>query len=427
MTPPTTPLRIALVTETFPPEVNGVARTLRELVRGLAARGHEVLVVRPRQPSDRVARDGAGSDRPATGSEADATDPGWWEELVPGLPIPSYPGLRFGLSARRRLSRIFDRFRPDVVHVATEGLLGLSALGAADRASIPVVSSFHTNFHHYGQFYGYGRLAKPLVRYLRWFHNRTRRTLVPAEDVRAALAIEGFERLDLLSRGVDTKLFDPARRDQALRHHWGAGPRDPVVLWVGRLAKEKNPDLALRGFAELRRLWPGCQTVVVGDGPAGEALRRRDPAVRFCGMRRGIDLARHYASADVLLFPSRTETFGNVLLEGMSSGLAVAAFDYAAARTLVRHGVDGFVAPFGDEESWLQQVRALPALSFERLRRVGAAARARALEQTWGAIVSRFEAVLEEVIVEASFTVEIPDAAARVQEAAPGTVASASL
>lgn len=317
-----------------------------------------------------------------------------------GVPIPFYPGLRFGLPSKRRLIRLFEDFRPQVVHIATEGPLGLSALRAAAALEIPTCSSFHTNFHQYGRFYGYAGLVRPLVAYLRWFHNRTRRTLVPTVGVRASLAMEGFERLDILARGVDAELFDPARRDEELRRSWGVGPRDPVALYVGRLAKEKHPELACRAFAELRRLWPGCRTVVVGDGPAAAEMKKRDPQTVFCGMRRGEDLARHYASADLLLFPSLTETFGNVLLEGMASGLAVVAFDYAAAGTLVQHGKDGFVAPFGQEERWLDQVRALPAVSFERLRRVGKRARDRALGQTWASIVGRFQAVLEEVVAE---------------------------
>ncbi|MCG8458366.1 MAG: glycosyltransferase family 1 protein, partial [Holophagales bacterium] len=301
-------MRIALVTETFPPEVNGVTRTLEQLARGLVGLGHELLVVRPRQPSD---RDGSSPDVP------------WAESLHRGCPIPRYPGLRFGLPARRRLTALFTERETQVVHIATEGPLGLTALLAARSLGIPITSTYHTNFHQYGRFYGYGGVAELLMRYMRWFHNRTSVTLVPSKGVKASLEERGFGPVELLARGVDTRLFHPARRSDELRRSWGAGPDDPVALYVSRLAREKNPQLTRRTFEELRRRWPGCRTVVVGDGPAAAEMERQDPESRYCGMRLGEDLAAHYASGDLLLFPSLTETFGNVILEGMASGLAV--------------------------------------------------------------------------------------------------------
>ncbi|MEM9598027.1 MAG: glycosyltransferase family 1 protein, partial [Acidobacteriota bacterium] len=312
-------MRISLVTETFPPEVNGVARTLKELATGLMKRGHDLDVVRPHQ--------GPGEDSAAA--------PPWTTRTVTGVPMGFYPGLRFGLPAPLALARRWNRHRPDVVHIATEGPLGLSALAMAKAMGVPICSSFHTNFHEYGDFYGYGGLRRLAVAFLRAFHNRTQRTLVPSPDVRDALDRRGFERLDLLGRGVDTELFSPTRRSDALRRSWGAGGDDVVAVFVSRLAREKNPALAARTFAELTRRVPGCRAVVVGDGPAMAEMRRRIPEAVFCGMRRGEDLAVHYASADLLLFPSLTETFGNVLTEGLASGLVPVAFDYAAAGLLV--------------------------------------------------------------------------------------------
>lgn len=367
-------MRVCLVTETFPPEVNGVARTLAHLVDGLARRGNEVEVVRPRQGVE---------DRPRTGA-------GVTEVPLPGAPLPRYDGLRFGLPAGRRLLARWRRRRPDVLHVATEGPLGLSALRAARRLAVPVASSFHTNFHLYGRHYGYGTLRRLALAYLRAFHNRTACTLVPSESARAALAAAGFRNLGILARGVDGELFDPARRDEALRRAWGAGPADPVVAHVGRLAGEKNLPLAVRAFVAVRRSVPSARLVLVGDGPARPALERAHPDLVFCGMRRGEELAAHYASADLLLFPSLTETFGNVVTEAMASGLAVVAFGYAAAGLHVEDGVNGVTVPCGDEEGFVAAAVRLagdPPLA----QRLGKAARRTAEGITWEEVVAGYE------------------------------------
>lgn len=387
-------MHVALVTETFAPEVNGVARTLWQLVAGLARRGHRVEVFRP----DQKAREG---ERPAEG---------WHDVLMAGVPIPVYEGLRFGLPAPRRLLRRWKdaATRPDVVHIATEGPLGLSAQWVARRLGIPVSTTFHTNFHDYGRFYGMGAMRRVGIAYLRWFHNRAGCTLVPADDARTTLADDGFERVGILSRGVDTQLFQPARRDAELRRSWGAGPNDLVVVFVSRLAEEKNPKLAAAAFAEVQRLQPKSRGVVVGDGPARRHMKELAPELIFCGMRRGPDLAAHYASADLFLFPSLTETFGNVVLEGMASGLATVAFDYAAAGTLMRNRIDGFKASIvsrnghasphaTDDESFLDVVREAACRPLRELREIGRKASEVAQEQTWDRIVSDFEDVLSGV------------------------------
>ena len=378
-------MRIAVVTETFPPEVNGVARTLWQLVSGLARRGHEVEVVRP----DQREREG---ERPAEE---------WHEVLMAGVPIPVYEGLRFGLPAPRKLLRRWrgTSTRPDVVHIATEGPLGLSAQWAARRLGVPVSTTFHTNFHDYGRFYGLGGLRRLGGAYLRWFHNRASCTLVPAQDARERLEVDGFERVGILTRGVDTGLFRPDRRDAELRRSWGAGPNDLVVVFVSRLAEEKNPKLAAAAFAEVKRLVPRSRCVAVGDGPARRQMKELVPHLHFCGMRRGPDLAAHYASADLFLFPSLTETFGNVVLEGMASGLATVAFDYAAAGMLMRHGVNGFKVPVSVNGSssglFLEAVREVACRPLRELREIGRRASAVAREQTWDRIVQDFERRLE--------------------------------
>jgi glycosyltransferase involved in cell wall biosynthesis len=281
-------------------------------------------------------------------------------------------------------------WRPDVVHVATEGPLGLASLAAASNLRLPVTSSFHTNFHSYGGHYGVSALRDATLAYLRWFHNSTRLTLAPTRQMVGELAAERFRGLAVMARGVDTTLFDPAKRDDALRAAWGAGPDDPVALYVGRMAAEKNLGVAVEAFLRLRKLEPRAKFVLVGDGPAREALARAHPEFHYAGMRRGEELAAHYASGDVFLFASVTETFGNVVTEALASGLVSASYDYAATREHVRDGVNGFAAAFDRADDFYATTERLLAAR-GRWPALREAARRTALGLTWDAVVGRFE------------------------------------
>lgn len=370
--------RICIVTETYPPEINGVALTLARLADGLRGRGHDVGVVRPRQP--------------AADARFAATDPDG-AVLVRGLPLPGYPAVRIGLPAGRMLREAWSRRRPHAVYVATEGPLGWSAVRAARRLGVPVYSGFHTDFPGYARHYGAGALAWLALRGLRRFHNRTRGTFAASRDLRDRLDAAGFRDLHVLGRGVDGALFSPARRSAALRARWGAGAGALVAVSVGRLAAEKNLPLAVAAYRAMRESAPTARLVFVGDGPLRGELERLAPEAVFCGMRTGEDLAAHYASADVFLFPSETETFGNVTLEAMASGLAVVAYDYAAAAQHVAAGESGVLAPRGDAAAFVARAAGLarsPAALAEMRRR----ARAHALTVDWTAVVDRFESVL---------------------------------
>ena len=371
-----TSLHIALVSETFPPEVNGVANTLGRLCQGLRERGHRLQLVRPRQADDTAPNDDQ-------------------LLLTRGWPLPGYAGLQWGQSSLHKLLRRWQRNRPDVLYIATEGPLGLSALRAARRLGIPVVSGFHTNFQQYSDHYGFGLLTRLLTGYLRWFHNRSRLTLVPSPSQRLELQRRGFERLELLARGVDGQLFHPARRSAALRAEWGLGEDEIAVLHVGRLAAEKNLQLLIRTFRQLQRDLPQqrLRLVLVGDGPLSAQLQAELPEALFCGVQRGEALAAHYASGDLFLFPSLSETFGNVVLEALASGLAVVAFDQAAAAQHIRHGHNGALAMPGDEVAFIESARWLLE-DPESLRRVRLNARQHAGKQGWPAIVERFESLL---------------------------------
>jgi glycosyltransferase involved in cell wall biosynthesis len=340
--------RLAVVTETYPPEVNGVAMSMARVVDGLHRRNHDVQLIRPRQPERLAVKAGA--------PRADVE-----EVLTKGLPVPLYPNLRMGVPSKRALVRLWSLHRPDVVHIATEGPLGWSALQAAQHLSLPVTSDYRTNFHAYGKHYRLGLFSKPIMGYLRKFHNRCDATMVPTETMRVQLVERGFERLSVVGRGVDAQRFDPARRSAAMREVWGAAPGDLVLGYVGRLAPEKNLGVVLAAYEAVKAQQPRARLVFVGDGPMRAELAARAPDAVFAGQRSGDDLAAHYAGLDLFLFPSLTETFGNVTTEAMASGCAVVAFDSAAAGELIRSGVNGWLAGPGREADFVAAARVAAA------------------------------------------------------------------
>ncbi len=379
-------MRLAYVTETFPPEINGVALTVARTVDFLRQR-HEVELIRPRQPH-----------------EARCDEPLEWR--TQGLPIPVYRDLRMGLPLGAKLARRWRESRPELVHVATEGPLGFSAVGAARRLGIPVTTDFRTNFHQYSRFYGLGMFESVARNYLRAFHNRADRTFVPSRFVRRELALQGFERLEVIERGVDTELFNPRRRSRALRAAWGARDNATVLLYVGRLAPEKNVTLACDAFEAAHRRVPGARLVMVGDGPLACHLERDHPHAVFAGTLRGEALADAYASADIFLFPSMTDTFGNVTLEALASGLAVVAFDTAAAGALIRNNVSGLLASMGDSFGFVAAVVAAAA-QHELLMPMRQQARSTAKRAPWDVVLARFERSLIQAAAAAEHTEDV--------------------
>ncbi len=377
--------RLAVVTETYPPEVNGVALSMARVVDGLNRRNHDVQLIRPRQPA---------------ATALAAATPQVDEVLTRGLPVPLYPNLRMGVPSKRALVKLWSLKRPDVVHIATEGPLGWSALQAAQHLALPVTSDYRTNFHAYGKHYRLGLLTRPILGYLRKFHNRCGATMVPTESLRRQLEVRGFERLSVVGRGVDAQRFDPAHRSAALRESWGAMGDDLVLGYVGRLAPEKNLGAVLAAYQAVKVQQPRARLVFVGDGPLRAELAAKAPDAVFAGQRSGEDLAAHYAGLDLFLFPSLTETFGNVTTEAMASGCAVVAFESAAAGELIRSGVNGWLAGAGRESDFVAAVRTAAADPLARVA-VAEAARMTARRLDWGDITARFEGVLEGAIARA--------------------------
>jgi glycosyltransferase involved in cell wall biosynthesis len=369
------------VTETFAPEINGVAMTLGKLVDGLLERGYTVNLFRPRQSRD---------ERPRVNGH-------YAEHLFAGMQVPMYRELRFGFPGARRLCHSWRQQPPDAVYIATEGPLGWSAVSAAQSLGIPTLSGFHTNFHTYSRHYRLSLLEPLILGYLRRLHRRTGCTLVPTEALAAQLRRQAFGCVEVLQRGVDTALFNPRRRDDSLRRQWAAEPDQPVCLYVGRIAAEKNILTAVSAFRAIQAVSPGARLVLVGDGPLRSRLALENPDFVFCGMRRGEDLARHYASGDLFLFPSRTETFGNVVTEAMASGLAVIAYPLAAAGEHIRDGDTGALAAGRDDQAFIERAVALSP-DAGRWRRIGANAAEHAAALGWNGIVERFIQLLQQQI-----------------------------
>ena len=352
-------MRTAIVTETWPPEINGVALTVQSLARGLRRLGHGVELVRPDRPGDRA----------SAGSASFA------ELLMRSAALPRYPGLRIGLPAQARLVRHWTNSRPEAIYIATEGPLGHSAMSAARRLGIPVCTGFHSRFDDFVSHYGFPWLSPLVFAGMRRFHNRASTTLVPTQELADFLHARKLPNVQVLRRAVDVELFDRQRRDQTLRDEWGVRDDAIAVVHVGRLAAEKNLDLAVRAFRAIQHRHRQARFILVGDGPDRGRLADANPDFIFSGMRRDEDLARHYASGDMFLFPSLSETFGNVTLEAMASGLAVVAFDYGAAREHILDPDSGVRVPFADARAF---VAAAVVLADDRKRRAQMAIGARA-------------------------------------------------
>lgn len=356
-------MRIALVIENFLPKIDGVTRTLGMVLAHLRAEGHRALVLGP-----------AGAPRRYAGAGV---------LVAPGIPIPFYPELRI-LLPPPAFRRAIERFKPDVMHVVDPMILGAAGIVWARRLGIPVVSSYHTNLAAYCRYFHLSALEQPTWNYRRALHNAAAITLCPSPSTVATLAAQGFAHLALWPRGVDSAQFSPTGRDEAWRENILGHPVHVMVLYVGRLSHEKNLTALVDAF---RALPPGhnAHLVLVGDGPARGELERAlsGSSVTFTGYLRGDTLARAYASADIFAFPSQTETFGQVVLEAMASGLPVVAFAAEGVRDLVVDGETGLlVSPHNTSDF----ARALATLvTSEALRvRLSRGAAAQAPRHRWG-------------------------------------------
>lgn len=375
-------MHICIVSETYPPEINGVAKTLYRIAQDLKHLGHRVSIIRPHQKGEAKI-----SNKPD-------------ETIVPSLPIPLYHGLHFGLPCRSRLRTIWQKQPPDIIYVATEGPLGLSAINVALKKGIAVTSGFHTNFHKYMRHYRLPGMAKLTEGFLRKTHNKTLRTFAPTQDVIDQLNKMGVHNTRLLGRGVDCELFHPNKRDIPLRQSWGLqSDNDAAAIFVSRIAAEKNIPLAIEAFKQIKRTRPDISCIFVGDGPEKLRLQRQYPEFKFVGMQTGERLSNYYASGDLFVFPSLTETFGNVITEAMASALVPVAFDYAAARALITDTQNGFLARYDNADAFLKKTaQAIEQTSdWPSIRQQ---ARIKAEELHWISIVKEFANELNQALIE---------------------------
>lgn len=329
-------MRVAIITENFLPKLDGVTRTLVRLLEHLQVNGHQALLLGPDSGMDCYA-----------GAEVIGTA---------GLPLPFYPELKFNFF-RPLFIRRLNEFQPDIIHLVDPVILGATGFAAGHFLHKPLVSSYHTNLAAYCEHFGFSLLKEPMWSYNRFIHNQCAMTFCPSLSTAAMLRLQGFEHLRIWPRGVDTALFTPARRSNELRASWLRARTNPenkvILLYVGRVSWEKNLNLLVQAYKHMDH--KHCHLVIVGDGPAFAEVQQKLAGlpVTFTGYLSGAALATAYASADIFAFPSMTETFGQVVLEAMASGLPVTGVLAEGVCDLVNDGQTGFLLDgqrLGDEE-----------------------------------------------------------------------------
>jgi len=386
-------MRVAIITESFPPDVNGVAHCVLRVTELLTSYGHHPLVIAPRPPGDRRVRAGEAPGERGAGEE-EATSFPFPVVRVPAVPLPGYPSFRLGLPSRR-IQAALIRHRAEVVHLASPVFLGAHGAAVARRLGLPTVAVYQTDLPSYARAYRLGRAGETFAwRWLRGIHNGAARTLAPSTVTATGLLGQGIGNVWLWGRGVDTRRFDPAKRSQQLRAALlgEAAQGQLLVGYVGRLATEKRVEL-LAGITALA----GVRLVIVGAGPAEAMLRQHIPDAIFLGERRGEELAAIYASLDVFVHSGPYETFGQTLQEAAASGLPVVAPAAGGPLDLVADGVTGYLVPPSDPGAFTAAVARLAADPAARAA-FGAAGRRKVLSRSWPALteelIGHYAAVL---------------------------------
>ncbi len=354
--------------------VSGVGVTLLRLNEALQARGHELRVYTatyPLPPGE--------SDRPEV-------------HRSPSVPLFLYPDVQWAFPRMREVVDDLARFRPDVVHVATEFSLGIAGVKAARQLGVPLIASAHTDYDRYAARYGVTWALRAGWHYLRWFYGQAHKVLCPSRIYEEHLHSRGVLQTGIWSRGVDPDWFSPRFRSEEYRARFGVGPGDLLVTYIGRIAREKNLELLLDAWETLAPVRGGAQLVLVGRGPLEDEIRRREiAAVHVTGLLQGHELSAAYASADLFTFPSPTETFGNSLLEAMGSGLPSLVAASGGVLEFSEHGNNAWlVAPDSVEaiEEGLERLFTDSALR----RRLTQGALRTARERDWDRVYDRLVA-----------------------------------
>lgn len=379
--PPEPELRVALFTGNYNYIKDGVALTLNRLVAFLEARGVPVLVFAP--VAKEAAFESVGEVVP-----------------VPSFAIPTRPEYRIAIGLSRAARQRLEAFRPTLLHIAVPDLAAAKALAWAEKHEVPAVASYHTRYDTYLRFYGLGLFERLGQRYLRNFYARVRRIYPPSQSMADILKSEGQTKVEIWARGVDGELFSPARRDMAWRRSLGIADDEVAISFAGRLVKEKNTAIFTRVMNTLTAKGLKVRPLVIGDGPEMANMKATLRNGIFAGFLGGEELARAYASSDIFFFPSESETFGNVTLEAMASGLPAVNAIASGSNSLVEDGVTGYLVSARDEGGLAARLAALAG--DEALRqRMGGAARARAMTFSWESILSGLLQSYNDVLREA--------------------------
>lgn len=360
-------MRIAYFSDTFLPQINGVSNTLSYLKRYLDKNGIEYRFHVPDYDDMQMKADGR-------------------IHCSKGISLPEYNDCKLTLPWLPRLSSDMDAFQPDLIHLVTEFGIGVMGRHYARLKQIPIVSSYHTNIDQYAKYYpSLSPLKQNVKEYFKWFHRRSRKIFVPTDETRGHLQSIGFSNLSIWSRGIDTTLFSQDRRSEEFRSRYGLEGKK-VILYVGRVAAEKDIDILPETMRRVQAQHENAVLVVTGDGPQLAALRVQAPeGTCFTGFLRGESLAQAYASSDLFLTPSTTETFGNVALEAMASGLPVIAADAGGFRNIVHHGEDGLLCAPRDALASAEAVSLLLAQP-ELARAMGRRAVETANKRSWDSV-----------------------------------------
>ncbi len=355
-------MRVAYFTESLPPMTDGVARTLTHLVNTLESEQVDYRFFSPIKPTAAIEWHGK-------------------VRKVFSVPFVLYDTYRVGVPYFHGLQAELDSFQPDLIHIVSPTLLGLYGLNYAKRRNLTVVASYHTHFVSYFSYYGFSKAERIGWNYLQWFHNRCDRTFTPSASAVRELQENGIREVELWQHGVDLEQFSPSYRSESLRQSIGAGHK-PILLFVGRLVKEKDLDDLVEADGILSERGHDFKLVVVGDGPMKEDLMSRLPQAHFTGYLHGPELSSWYASADIFVFPSTTETLGNVILEAFASGLPVVTVAKGGVADVVTPNIDGLIAQPNNPQDFADKIAMLLSNS-SYTKQLGIQALRSAAKQSW--------------------------------------------
>lgn len=333
-------MNIAYFTESLPPKTDGVAKSMQKLAETLQSKQVNFHFFCPFKPEENNF---------------------WMDKVyqVSSLPFLLYPEYRVGIPEKANLQRMLDEFHPDLIHVASPTPMGQFGLRYARKHQIPAVSSYHTHFVDYFKYYGFGLFENQGWSYLKWFYNQFNRIYVPSQNTANQLKQKGFENIELWQRGIELNNFSPEFRNHALRSRIGVTDDEPILLFVGRLVKEKDLEDLIKTNEILMSRQIRFKQVIIGDGPMRSRLKEALPEAHLTGIQRGHELAQWYASSDIFVFPSTTETFGNVILEAYASGLPVIGVDKGGSMDLIQDQQTGFIAKSNTPTDIAQRVQIL--------------------------------------------------------------------